>query len=370
MKELSSLQRNSILGLVIAVIAGSVWYLESIQSHHASTGPGVPIPVASTAGSSDRSAIIAQKAAKYPRAVDFVNPSGFVNSDPFHIQDLIGKKVILIDFWTYSCINCQRTLPYLTAWYDKNKDQGLEIIGVHTPEFQFEHDINNVKSATQKFGIKYPVVLDNDYGTWNAYQNLYWPREYLIDIDGFIVHDHAGEGDYDVTEKAIQDALKERAQVLHIQDTVASGIAAPVNAIALDPTQVGSPETYFGSARNEFFGNGTSGKAGTVQLTAPSALTQNKFYLDGSWNIQQEYAENQSANASISYRYQAKHVYFVAGAMSANSVQVYRDGVLVKTISVQANQLYPLIDESDSGAHSMKLIIQNPGLQAYTFTFG
>ncbi|HSX24532.1 MAG TPA: redoxin domain-containing protein [Candidatus Andersenbacteria bacterium] len=370
MKELSPLQRNSILGVVIVLIAGSIWYLESIQSHHGASGPGAPIPIASNVTTSDRSNIIAQKTKQYQRAVDFANPSGFVNSDPFHIQDLIGKKVILIDFWTYSCINCQRTLPYLTAWYDKYKDQGLEIIGVHTPEFQFEHDINNVKAATQKFGIKYPVVLDNDYGTWNAYQNLYWPREYLIDIDGFIVHDHAGEGDYDVTERAIQNALKERAQVLHLQENIASDMANPSNVILLNPTQVGSPETYFGAARNEFFGNGIHNKTGLMQLSSPSSLDQNTFYLDGSWNVQQEYAENQSANASISYRYQAKHVYFVAGSSQANSVQIYRDGVLVKTISIQANQLYSLIDETDSGAHTLKLIIQNPGLQAYTFTFG
>lgn len=370
MKPLSRRHRNTILGIVLILIAGAVWYLESISSHHGATGPGAAIPVVTMAGSADRSAIIAQKAKQYPRAVDFVNPSGFINTNPFKIQDLIGKKVILIDFWTYSCINCQRTLPYVTAWYDKYKDQGLEIIGVHTPEFQFEHDINNVQAATQKYGVKYPVVLDNDYGTWNAFQNQYWPREYLIDIDGFIVHDHAGEGDYDVTEKAIQDALKERAQVLGQKEDIKTDMANPTNAISVDVAQVGSPETYFGSARNQYLGNGTIGKTGMGQFQVPAILKDNTFYLDGSWDIQQEYAQTISAGASISYKYHAKHVYFVAGSNTENAVQVYRDGALVKTISVQANQLYNLIDEATPGTHTLKLIIQNPGLQAYTFTFG
>lgn len=367
-KELSTIQRNTILGIVLIVIGGLVWYLESIQKH--APAGSIPAVAVQTSSSPDRAAVIAEKAKKYSRASELANPSGFINTDPFHIQDLIGKKVILIDFWTYSCINCQRTLPYVTAWYDKYKDQGLEIIGVHTPEFQFEHDINNVRAATVKYGVKYPVVLDNDYGTWNAYQNLYWPREYLIDIDGFIVHDHAGEGDYDVTEKAIQDALKERAQVLGQKENIPTDMANPSNAITLDATQVGSPETYFGAARNQFFGNGTVGKVGMVQLHAPSVIKNNTFYLDGSWDVQNEYAQTISANASISYTYQAKHVYFVAGSSAENEVQVYRDGVLVKTISVQANQLYPILDETDAGSHTLKLIIKDPGLQAYTFTFG
>jgi cytochrome c biogenesis protein CcdA/thiol-disulfide isomerase/thioredoxin len=150
----------------------------------------------------------------YPRYNEIVDPSGFVNTDPITIGELIGDKVVLIDFWTYSCINCQRTLPYLTSWYEKYRDTGLEIVGIHTPEFAFEKNTDNVIEAANKFGITYPIVLDNDYATWGAYKNQYWPHKYLIDIDGFIVYDHIGEGAYEETEAKIQELLEERSEVL------------------------------------------------------------------------------------------------------------------------------------------------------------
>src|SRR3989344_7615215 len=131
---------------------------------------------------------------------EIVNPSGFVNTDGITVGSQVGKKVVLVDFMTYSCINCQRTFPYLNAWYKKYKDQGLEIIGIHTPEFAFEKDIENVREAMKRFGIMHPVVLDNDYATWRAYGNRFWPRKYLIDIHGDIVYDHIGEGAYEETE--------------------------------------------------------------------------------------------------------------------------------------------------------------------------
>src|SRR3989344_2903633 len=156
------------------------------------------------------------KALRYDKAPELVDPDGYINTPrlssgqagPITIGEFRGKKVVLIDIWTYSCINCQRTLPYLKMWYDKYADQGLEIIGVHTPEFAFEHVLSNVQAAVDGFGIKYPVVLDNKYATWNAFGNQFWPRKYLIDIDGYIVYDHAGEGKYDEAERAIQRALE------------------------------------------------------------------------------------------------------------------------------------------------------------------
>jgi thiol-disulfide isomerase/thioredoxin len=135
--------------------------------------------------------------------------SGYINThDGFRLSEIVGKKVVLVDFWTYSCINCQRTQPYLNAWYKKYKDAGLEIVGVHTPEFAFEKDRANVVAAVEKFGITYPVVQDNDYQTWGTYGNRYWPRKYLIDIDGYIVYDHIGEGGYEETEEKIQELLR------------------------------------------------------------------------------------------------------------------------------------------------------------------
>lgn len=146
--------------------------------------------------------------------VEFVNPSGFVNTDSFTMRELVGKKIILIEFMTYSCINCQRTFPQVNSWYEKYKDEGLEIVGIHTPEFAYEKDIDNVRDAMKKEGIEYPIVMDNDYATWRAYGNNYWPRQYLINIDGNIVYDHIGEGAYRETELKIQELLAERKERL------------------------------------------------------------------------------------------------------------------------------------------------------------
>ena len=136
--------------------------------------------------------------------------SGYINTDPVTLEELRGN-VVLVDFWTYSCINCIRTIPYLNAWHDKYADDGLVIVGVHTPEFEFEKDYNNVKAAVEEFKIQYAVVQDNEKGTWKEYENRYWPRKYLIDNEGYIRYDHIGEGSYAETEKVIQSLLSERA---------------------------------------------------------------------------------------------------------------------------------------------------------------
>ena len=178
-------------------------------------------------------------------AKELVNPDGYINVDNITISELIGKKVILVDFWTYSCINCQRTLPYLVAWYNRYKDDGFIIIGVHTPEFDFEKDYNNVVEATKKWGITYPVVQDNEYQTWRAYNNRYWPRKYLIDIDGFIVYDHIGEGAYDETEMKIRELLDERRQVLGIGEELTNDMAV-VKPETTEFSKITTPEIYFG----------------------------------------------------------------------------------------------------------------------------
>lgn len=198
------------LALIIAVIliVGAIMYLEQFRPNTSYTGS----PVAPGA----RAAINAEKMQKYEYAKEIAKPSGYINTDNITIASQIGKNVVLVDFWTYSCINCERTIPYLNMWQEKYHDKGLVIIGVHTPEFLFEHDINNVRAAVRKFGIQYPVVLDNDYATWSSYGNHYWPADYLIDIDGFVVYKHFGEGDYEVTEKKIQDLLQERANALGV----------------------------------------------------------------------------------------------------------------------------------------------------------
>lgn len=331
------------------------------------------------------------KAGLYPKAPELVSPDGFINTGgkPITIGQFKGKKVVLLDIWTYSCINCQRTLPYITTWYDKYQSQGLEIIGVHTPEFSFEHEYKNVSAAATRLGLKYPIVLDNEYATWNALGNQFWPRKYLVDIDGYIVYDHAGEGNYDETEKAIQRALAERAQRLDAA-MPSTTITTPQNAVIVG--QVGSPETYFGSARNEYLGNGTPGKSGTISLEEPVSVKPNTLYLIGTWNITPEYAETPSAVGAsagsdrIDYRYYAKSVYLVAGSAGTPvEVEVLRDSKPLDAsvagadvhfkggksyVTVQDNKLYKVIEDSDSGEHFLEFIISKPGFQAYTFTFG
>jgi cytochrome c biogenesis protein CcdA/thiol-disulfide isomerase/thioredoxin len=312
-----------------------------------------------------------QKKEKFLPAPEISTPDGFINTDgkPVTIFEFKGKKVVLLDFWTYSCINCQRTVPYLNEWYKKYEDDGLVIIGLSTPEFAFERVLKNVEDATKSLGIKYPVVLDNDFSTWNAYQNQYWPREYLIDIDGYIVHDHAGEGDYDITEQAIQSALSERNSRLGIKSDMNSSVVDPSGRIEVEPNKVNSPETYFGSNRNEYLENGNTGTAGTQNLVSPSDIKPNKLYLSGTWLFNGEYAENKGGG-SVFFKYRAKNVYLVASSPEGGSVEVYIDGKLIDTIFIQAEKLYNIIKGADYGEHTLELKIKSPGIQAYTFTFG
>ncbi len=310
---------------------------------------------------------LAQKAARYATASELVSPDAYLNTNgkPITLASLRGK-VVLLDFWTYSCINCQRTLPYLKAWYAKYKGQGLVVLGVHTPEFAFEHLEANVAVALQQFGLTYPVVLDNEYQTWNAYGNQYWPHEYVIDMDGYIVHDHIGEGAYDETEAAIQAALAERAARLKMDEAIATSTVAITPA---DLSGVGSPETYFGSARNRYLANGTPGTAGTQTFTLPASPAPNALYLGGTWDIAPEYAVPKDG-AAVLYRYQAKNVYLVAAADAPVKVEVREDGTLVRTVTVSASMLYPLIENGVASEHTLELRVKGTGLKLYTFTFG
>ena len=310
--------------------------------------------------------------------VEIKNPSGFVNTDnqPIKIADYVGKKVILLDIMTYSCINCQRTFPYLNAWYEKYKDEGLIVIGIHTPEFSFERDKENVESAMQEFGIKFPVVLDNEYATWNALGNRFWPRKYLIDIHGNIVYDHIGEGAYEETEQKIQALLKERATVLGADVALDDGLAA--RSIDLSKTTSKSPETYFGASRNEYLANGNDGVSGEQSFETPSTVELNKLYFGGVWNISSEYAQAKQSSVVI-YKYNAKEVFIVAEAESQKTIEVWQDGKRVDkeagvdapagTALIQTSGLYKLINNSEPGEHTIELKV-SPGVKIFTFTFG
>ena len=226
--------------LEAALPAGSFAEVGIEQSLLSAQPGSPPMPAVAT---STAFVSLAQKALIYQKAPELAGIDGYINTDgqPINLSQYVGKDVVLIDFWDYSCINCQRTLPYLNAWYAKYKDQGLVVIGVHTPEFSFEHLLSNVQAAVARFGIQYPVVLDNEYSTWNAFQNEYWPNEYLIDIDGYVVHTHAGEGDYDGTEAAIQQALAERAARLGLPAQAGTVATSTVSIAPADLSAIQSP---------------------------------------------------------------------------------------------------------------------------------
>lgn len=317
---------------------------------------------------------------KYPKYVEIQKPSGFVNTEKITIEELVGKKVILVDILTYSCINCIRTFPYLNTWYEKYKDNGLEIVGIHTPEFAFEKKLENVQEAMKKYGIKFPVVLDNDFATWNAYNNRYWPHKYLIDIDGNIVYDHIGEGGYEETEKKIQELLEQRKQKLGMTNEVEKDMAQPAGVETVNSGRGQSPEIYFGAARNAGLGNGKI-KVGVVQtFTEPKEIEPNTLYLVGDWSFTEEYAENKSANAKIIFKYQAQKVFFVGSSEPANVLKLSRDGKPLGSalgssakngvVNVQADDLYRLIEDTVFGEHVLEIFIEKPGLKAFTFTFG
>ena len=318
-----------------------------------------------------------------PKAPEIVDPSGFINTDgkPITIAQFKGKNVVLLDVWTYSCINCQRTLPYVTTWYEKYKDQGLVVIGLHTPEFSFEKVQTNVADAVKRFGITYPVVMDNDYATWNAYGNQYWPRKYLINVNGEIIYDHIGEGNYDETERQIQKALLELKAVTDASTTVSMTISRPVNVVAYDSSKVNSPETYFGSGRNEYLANGMPQVAGLQTLTIPQSTQSNQLYLEGSWDFKSEYAQSISAAARVLYKYSAKNVYMVASSDAGVKLKILRDGQPIGavagsdvaadgTVTIKENRLYNLVKEAGYGQHTLEIEIEGPGLKAFTFTFG
>lgn len=379
--------KNIVLLVVVVLIVLAIWYLESQKvsspSDAAPQNDAIDLNATSTSATSTplHTSDFAQLEQEYPAAKELVSPDGYINTggQPITIASLIGKKVILLDFWTYSCINCQRVIPYLNAWYAKYKDAGLEIIGIHTPEFNFEKNIDNVQAAVQKFGIEYPVVLDSEDQTWNAYGNQYWPEEYLIDINGLIVDRNIGEGNYAATEEKIQQLLQQRAELLgEPASTVPTGLVDLNYAIDAD-----SPETYFGAERNQFLSNGTQSQTGPQTLVAPSmnAVQPNELYLGGQWDFEDQYAQNTAADAVIEYHYDAQHVYFVAAAPKGVTITVMRDGKPLTSdqgsdvdaqgrATIQEARLYDLIDQPSMQEHTLEIIIHNPGLQAYTFTFG
>lgn len=308
-------------------------------------------------------------------SANFTGGTKWLNTETIPSIESLKGKVVLVDFWTYTCINCIRTLPFVTSWYDKYKDSGFVVIGVHTPEFAFEHDTNNVLNAIKKYNIHYPVVQDNNYSIWNNYSNQYWPAEYLIDANGNVRRTHFGEGEYDQMEMAIQALLKETGK------KVVSGLT---NMPDQTPKLQFSPETYLGANRMQYYY--PDGSTGIVNknFTLFQSPTPNSFSLGGQWNVIAENAAT-GKDAVLSYNFYANKVFLVLrpGTAGVNAkVKVFLDGKLVDSLNsgadvvngittIDSDRLYNLIDlKGKPGNHILKLEFENPGSEVFAFTFG
>lgn len=297
--------------------------------------------------------------------------SGWINSHPFSDADLRGK-VVLVDFWTYSCINCIRTIPHLQTWYEKYKDNGLIILGVHSPEFDFEKKTEHVAEAVKKYGITYPVVLDSEHETWNAFGNQYWPAHYLIDIQGNIRYHNFGEGHYAETEAAIQQLLLEAKLLTLGNITGTEEPPADANFQAM-----GTPEIYLGYVRINNAGNIDGDTKPNLPHTfrepKSSDLSPSRFYFAGTWIIGPEFSELSTRSGKLILRYKASKVNIVAESKDGKEipVEIFLDGKLKGVATISSPQLYNLIDAAgDDTWHTLEIRIPDSGFRAFTFTFG
>ena len=304
-------------------------------------------------------------------APELKNIAAWINSDPQTIENLKGK-VVLLDFWTYSCINCQRTQPYLNAWYDKYKDDGFVILGVHAPEFAFEKATRNVETAVADASIKYPVALDNSFATWQAYENRFWPAKYLIDKDGQVRYTHFGEGDYAETEETIQALLKESGQT--VSDKIEANLSSGTSVRGQ------TPETYLGYERAERFANATQFVADKpVDYTLMDQLEEHEWSLGGQWQINDESSQSLSDGSKLRINFSAKEVYLVMSGAPGTLVGVSVDslnspgGVDVNAqnqVKIDGARLYKIVNADKYTAKKQLTLTIPTGVTVNAFTFG
>ena len=362
--------------IVLILIGSGIYYLESTKKK---------IPISEVQTNLLNIGIIKNdlKEGKYEKAPELVGISGYLNSDEITIKELTGKgKVVLIDFWTYTCINCIRTFPYLNSWHEKYSDRGLVIIGVHTPEFTFEEKYENVQMAIEKYDIKYPVVQDNDYATWQAFKNNYWPRKYLIDNEGYIRYDHIGEGGYEETEEKIKELLEE--------------IGSSTENIEITKEEDKefrfflTPELYaghsFALSRGQDIGNQKGLQPGeTIDYKLPSNIDSSIIYLEGKWKSNPDNLQLIDNTGSITLKFVAGSVNIVADSLSSpiimevkiNDIYISKEqagsDVIFDNsksyINIDNPQLYNIVD-GEYKNDVLKLIITEGDFTFNAFTFG
>jgi cytochrome c biogenesis protein CcdA/thiol-disulfide isomerase/thioredoxin len=349
--------------------------LHEISGHEAKFKQSASTPSAPHSASQASLLKIAHGLPNAGTAPEFTDTEDWFNTpakQPLTLASLRGR-VVLIDFWTYTCINCIRTLPYLKAWDATYRGQGLEIVGVETPEFEFEHDASNVADAIEQFGIHYPVVQDNEMGTWNAYGNQYWPADYLIDASGQVRYATFGEGDYSKTETAIRALLAEAGH------NVAAGHSHPTGVIV--PSQEATPETYLGTARGQGWVTGPVAGVHDYGAGHTGALAVNEFAFSGTWQTAAQ-PVTAIADAGIDVEFQAKNVYLVLSSAGnvPRPVQVLLDGRPIPAadagadvhdgvVTVKGERLYTLASLPRNEQHRLSLRFA-PGVTGYAFTFG
>ena len=305
------------------------------------------------------------------KAPEFAGINKWLNSQPLTLQSLRGK-VVLVDFWTYTCINCIRTLPFVTGWYEKYKGKGFVVVGVHTPEFEFEKKTENVEQAIKQYNIHYPVAQDNDYATWTAYQNQYWPAKYLIDAKGVIRWIHFGEGEYEKGELAIQELLKEAGNLV---------LDGTIKALDQTPKAKFSPETYLGSSRMQYLYPNRSVSNGNQTFSLSKNIPSNSFSFGGEWMVDDEYSKT-GKNAVLEYNFFASKVFLVMKptSLGAGEVKVYLDGKLIDNlnsgidvengiVTVDKDRLYNLVELKNAESHLLRLEFSE-GIEIFAFTFG
>jgi thiol-disulfide isomerase/thioredoxin len=317
------------------------------------------------------------------RLVPFDSPAEWLNSEALTEADLLGH-VVLVDFWTYSCVNWLRTLPYLRAWSAKYREQGLVTIGVHSPEFPFEHDVDNVRRAARDLMVDYPVVIDNDFAIWRAFDNNYWPALYFIDAQGHLRHDHFGEGEYETSERTIQRLLTE-AGATGVSDALAAADASGAEAAA-DWASLESPETYVGHARaSDFASPGGVVPDQRHAYEVPERLQLNHWALSGDWTVGAESAVSSTAHDRIAYRFHARDVNLVMGPgepntqvrfnvridgqhpAAAHGLDVDDDG----NGTITTPRMYQLIRQPGPVREcTFEIEFLDPGAATYVFTFG
>ncbi|HEY3875265.1 MAG TPA: redoxin domain-containing protein [Candidatus Kapabacteria bacterium] len=309
----------------------------------------------------------------------------YLNVTPEFLRDSLKGKIVLIDIWDYTCINCIQTLPYIKAWNERYKDKGLVIIGVHAPEFEFEKDPKNLDSAVKEFGLNYPIIADNDYEIWNSLANQYWPAKYLFDSKGILRAEHFGEGEYQEFEAFLQKILLERDPTLDLPDLI-----PPVRE-SDKPGAVcyrATPETYIGFSRNHLGNEAKDANDKTYDYALPKSLAKDKLYLDGDWTVRNEYAQpTAQKDASLVFDYQAKEANLVIHPLAETDfkVIVMQDGKpLAKEdrgmdvqeapdgqtfLDVREARMYRITNNQDFGRHTLKLTASTPSFGAYAFTF-